>query len=69
MFSSVQFDRLFTYTCLCSPGRFSEVVGPLEELGFQSTPKLSFGDGGRAQTVYKRTQCINSSIWWNGLYL
>jgi len=41
-FSSVQFDTLFNT-------RFSEVAGLLEEVCFQSTPKLSFGDGGRAQ--------------------
>jgi len=32
---------------------FSEAVGLLEEMGFQSTSKLSFGDGGRAQMVRK----------------
>jgi len=33
--------------------RFSEVVGLLEEVVLQSTPKLSFGDGGRAQMFWK----------------
>ena len=41
-FSSVQFNILFNTT-------FLEVVGLLEEMGFQSTLKLSFEDGGRAQ--------------------
>jgi len=45
-FTSVQFDTLFNT-------RFSEVAGLLEEVGFQSTPKLSFGDGGRAQMARK----------------
>ena len=45
-FSSVQFDTLFNT-------RFSEVVGLLEKVEFQSTPKLSFGGGGRTQMFRK----------------
>jgi len=58
--------------------RFSEVVGLLEEVGFQSTPKLSFGNGGRAQmsrkTVpYDRSGNAETSFakfrcWRNGHY-
>jgi len=40
--SSAQFDTLFN-------AGFLEVVGLLEEMGIQSTPKLSVGYGGRAQ--------------------
>jgi len=47
-FTSVQLDTLFNT-------RFSEVVGLLEELGFQSTPKLSLADGKRGQMVRRKT--------------
>ena len=43
--SSVQFTSIRQ--------RSSEVAGLLEEVGFQSTPELSFGDGGRAQMFRK----------------
>jgi len=33
--------------------RFLEVVGLLKEMGFQSTPKMSFGDGGQTQMFRK----------------
>ena len=46
-FSSVQFNMLFN-------SRFSEVAGLLEEVDFQSTPKLSFGDVGQVQ-MFRRT--------------
>jgi len=45
-FSSVQFNTLFN-------SRFSEVAGLLEEVDFQSTPKLSFGDGECVQMVQR----------------
>jgi len=44
--SPVQFDTLL-HT------RFSEVVGLLDEVGFQAKLKLSFGDGGYVQMIRK----------------
>jgi len=43
-FNSVRFDTLVN-------AWLSEVVGLLEEVDFQSTPKLSFEEGGRSQMV------------------
>jgi len=47
LFNTVQFDTTLFNT------RFSEVVGLLEDVGFQSMPKLSFEDRRRAQMVCK----------------
>jgi len=44
--SSVEFDTVFNTT-------FSDIVGLLEAVGFQSRPKLFFGDGERAQMFRK----------------
>ena len=67
LLSSLQFNTL-----LKSNARFSEVA---EEVGFQDTPKLSFGDGGRALVFWKTVpddrNCFcyycTTSVYWPGI--